>query len=143
MSKLYLAYGSNLHKGQMSYRCPNAKPVGSAMIYGWQLEFRGVANIIKGHHSVALPVGIWEITDDCERSLDIYEGFNPDGGGLYRKEKVAGCMTYVMNRGIISPPHKSYFNTILEGYHDFGLDTAHLYDAAGWSYWESENAEYA
>ena len=147
MTKLYLAYGSNLDKGQMSYRCPKAKPVGSAMIYGWQLEFRGVATIVKTNNTVALPVGIWEITEDCEHALDAYEACSPDNNGLYRKEKVAGIMTYIMNRGAISPPSTGYFNTILRGYNDFGLDTTHLYDAAGWSNWEQRTgdryAEYA
>ena len=46
-SKLYLAYGSNLNKRQMAVRCPDAKPVGAAMIYGWELCFRGVADIAE------------------------------------------------------------------------------------------------
>ena len=49
MTKLYLAYGSNLNKRQMASRCPTARPVGSAMIYGWELCFRGVADIIKSN----------------------------------------------------------------------------------------------
>ena len=42
---LYLAYGSNLNKKQMSRRCPNAKPVGSIILKGYKLEFRRVATI--------------------------------------------------------------------------------------------------
>ena len=30
--KLYLAYGSNLNKEQMAYRCPDAVPVGISRI---------------------------------------------------------------------------------------------------------------
>ena len=28
---LYLAYGSNLHRGQMKFRCPLAKPLGKVL----------------------------------------------------------------------------------------------------------------
>ena len=62
MSKLYLAYGSNLNKKQMAVRCPTARPVGSAMIYGWELVFRGVADIVKSKdENMCVPVGLWEL----------------------------------------------------------------------------------
>ena len=133
MSKLYMAYGSNLNKQQMSERCPTARAVGSAMIYGHELVFRGVADIAKSNASMYIPVGIWEIEESDERALDIYEGVS---GGLYKQMKIAGIMTYKMNSKQIARPTSYYFNTILEGYHDFGLDTSLLYDAAGWAEYE-------
>lgn len=132
--RLYLAYGSNLNKTQMAYRCPTAKPVGAAMIYGWELVFRGVADIVKSKDpNMLLPVGIWEIEPGDEYELDIYEGYKEDGTGLYDKIKVCGIMTYQMTRREIAKPSQGYFNTILQGYHDFGLDTNYLLDAAGWA----------
>ena len=112
MSKLYMAYGSNLNKRQMSYRCPTARAVGSAMIYGHELVFRGVADIAKSNDSMYIPVGIWEIEPRDEHALDVYEGYP----NLYGKVKIAGIMTYTMNRDNISKPSKHYFDTILEGY---------------------------
>ena len=44
---LYLAYGSNLNKKQMSFRCPKAKALESCILSGYKLEFRRVANIKK------------------------------------------------------------------------------------------------
>ena len=41
MKKYYLAYGSNLNVQQMKYRCPDAKPVGTAWIHGYQSLFKG------------------------------------------------------------------------------------------------------
>ena len=35
MAKLYVAYGSNLNKEQMRYRCPTAKFVGTGIIEGY------------------------------------------------------------------------------------------------------------
>ena len=136
--RLYLAYGSNLNKEQMAYRCPTARPVGAAMIYGWELVFRGVADIVKSKDpNMLLPVGIWEIEPGDEYELDLYEGYRKNGKGLYDKIKVSGIMTYQMTRREIARPATSYFNTILQGYHDFGLDTSYLYDAAGWAAYES------
>lgn len=39
--KLYVAYGSNLDKEQMKYRCPSARPVQSGYLDNWQLIYRG------------------------------------------------------------------------------------------------------
>ena len=142
MTKLYLAYGSNLNKAQMSQRCPTAKAVGAAMIYGYELVFRGVADIAKSKDpNMYIPVGIWEIEPADEFALDQYEGCRADGTGLYRKIKVAGIMTYTMNTDVIAMPTTGYFNTILGGYRDFGLDTNFLYDAAGWAGYESNRSD--
>ena len=120
---LYLAYGSNLNKKQMSRRCPNAKPVGSVILTGYKLEFRRVATIKHTKKTDdKLGCGLWEITEKCEKSLDIYEGFPH----VYSKKIIKlndgrEVMTYYMNNGEISPPSLKYFNTIREGFKDFGL----------------------
>ncbi len=126
----YLCYGSNLNIRQMELRCPQAKPVGAVMLMDYELVFRGVATVeplVGG----AVPCGLWLITAEDEVALDIYEGWPR----LYRKEMVTvqygkrrlRVMTYVMNDGHpISAPSSGYYRTILEGYEDFGLDTAPL-----------------
>ena len=140
--RLYLAYGSNLNKEQMAYRCPTARPVCSATIYGWELVFRGVADIVKSDDpNMLLPVGIWEIEPGDEYELDLYEGYRKSGKGLYDKIKVCGIMTYQMTRREIARPTTNYFNTILQGYRDFGLDTSYLYDAAGWAAYEENERD--
>lgn len=141
-TRLYMAYGSNLNKGQMAYRCPTARPVGSALIYGWELCFRGVADIVKSEDpNMMIPVGIWEIEPADEYELDIYEGYRESGKGLYDKINVCGIMTYQMTRRDIAKPSMEYFNTILEGYHHFGLDTSYLYDAVGWAEYEQNERD--
>jgi len=39
--KLYVAYGSNLNKNQMRYRCPTAKFYGIGELQGYELQFKG------------------------------------------------------------------------------------------------------
>ena len=122
---LYFSYGSNLNQSQMAFRCPTAEPLGSAYFPGWKLVFKGVADIVIGEPEDLLPVGIWNIGPWDEAALDRYEGFPR----LYRKETINGMMTYIMNKHGLHPPSVDYFNTILIGYDDFGLDTSALYSA--------------
>jgi len=128
-NKLYAAYGSNLNLRQMSVRCPDAVPVGTAMLKDWQLTFRGVATL-EPSEGAETPIGIWEITPQCEISLDRYEGFPR----LYRKAfvevelkgKTVKVMLYLMNDGMPCLPSKWYLDAIAQGYEDVGLDTVHL-----------------
>lgn len=138
MEKIYIAYGSNMNKEQMARRCPDAKPIGKYILPNYKLEFRGVANIIKCYGE-ATPIALWSITESCEKSLDIYEGYPR----LYRKEyiklKINGKevigMVYVMNKGEIAKPSNYYYNVIKQGYKDFQIDITTLEKALN----ESEN----
>ncbi len=38
-------------------------------------------------------------------------------------------MAYLMNRGAISPPSPQYYNTILQGYRENGMDESYLQTA--------------
>ena len=141
MTKLYFAYGSNLNHRNMATRFPDAKHLGAMYIPNWRLVFRHVADIVPSYDKDdLLPVGVWEITESCEEALDFYEGFPT----LYKKIVVNGIMTYKMNNDKdILPPSLGYFNTILEGYSDFGLKRGHLLDALGWSHFKSNRHEWS
>lgn len=39
--KLYFAYGSNINLDQMDMRCPDARVVGTVVLEGYELLFRG------------------------------------------------------------------------------------------------------
>lgn len=131
MSKkqLYIAYGSNINLEQMAYRCPHSKVVGTSKIKGYELEFRGVATIVPKENA-SVPVLIWELDERDLPILNKYEGFP----SFYRQEKMPfelngksyKGMAYLMNRGTISPPSPQYYNTILQGYQENGLDESYL-----------------
>lgn len=132
MSKLYIAYGSNLNILQMGWRCPTAKVVGTGKILDYKLTFRGVATI-EPEKKKEVPVAVWEIKESDEKALDIYEGYP----NLYRKEMIevdmekgkVQAMVYIMNKGTPGLPSESYFNTIAKGYDDVGFDTSYLNEA--------------
>lgn len=132
MKKLYIAYGSNLHKEQMAFRCPGAKVKYTGVIKDYALVYRGsktgaYATIIpcKGDH---VPVAVWEINEDHETSLDIYEGFPR----FYHKENLdvtldngrkIRAMAYIMfKEAKPGYPSMRYLETCSQGYLDQGLD---------------------
>ena len=137
--RYYIAYGSNLSVEQMAHRCPDAKVVGMAAIREWKLVFLVHANIEPCEGRV-VPVLIWEISKGDERNLDLYEGYP----SYYYKQAMAvtrtdldgknppeiTAMVYLMNDGHpIRMPMKGYYDTLEEGYTQFGFNT-HLLELA-------------
>ena len=130
--KLYLAYGSNLSVEQMERRCPDAKPIGKAILPDWKLVFKVHATIepCKGSK---VPVLIWEISERDERHLDVYEGYPSyyfkrdleltmtDLNG--RNTRPVTAMVYIMADGHkVRMPMKGYVDVLAEGYERFGFD---------------------
>lgn len=139
MKRLYIAYGSNLHKEQMAFRCPDAKPVCTSTLHDYRLVFQGYpygahANVIpeKGQE---VPVAIWEISAKDEAALDRYEGVS---GGYYTKEymkvevngEMKEALVYIMTPHDFGIPHDRYLEIIAQGYEDFNLDARVLNEAA-------------
>lgn len=136
--RIYLAYGSNMNIAQMERRCPDAKVLGTAWVEGYTLEFHGrkggaVATIVPQKDS-QVPVVVWEISPSDELSLDRYEGFPR----LYYKKDIivylgkrkVEAFAYIMASGYsVEVPSEHYFNVILTGYADNGIDTKPLFEA--------------
>lgn len=135
MPKYYLAYGSNLNIKQMAYRCPTARPVGTAVIKGYELLFKGsktgaYLTIEKAENS-SVPVAVWEVTDDDEKRLDTYEGFP----NFYYKTEMEvtvnsrkiKAFVYIMHEDRpLGIPSRQYVHTCADGYMDFGFSLKHL-----------------
>ena len=72
---------------QMVYRCPKAEMVETVRLEGYRLTFAaagsGLATIFpeEGSHVDGV---LWSLTGDCEKSLDLYEGY-PD---FYDKQEI-------------------------------------------------------
>ena len=139
---LYFAYGSNINLRQMAVRCPDAKVVAPAVLENYELLFRGndrafgVATIRPKEGSQVHGL-LWKITPECERSLDLYEGYPH----LYEKQQITlstksgqqvSAMVYVMTREkerMPSMPTRGYFIGILEGFQQNGLPVKSLEQA--------------
>lgn len=140
--QLYIAYGSNLNRAQMSFRCPTAEVVAKSWIHDHRLVFQGApkgahANVIPAQ-GCEVPVVIWSITEADERALDRYEGV---AGGYYTKEhmtleidgEMQEALVYIMTPHGFGSPDVCYLETIARGYTDFGLDAETLWDALAYS----------
>ena len=71
---LYFAYGANMHPGQMEWRCPKAQASRAFILRDWELQFYSHATIERKPGAQVAGV-LWEITADCESSLDSFEGY--------------------------------------------------------------------
>ena len=140
----YIAYGSNLNISQMELRCPNAEIVGTALVENYRLLFKGSKTgsylTIEPKQGSCVPVAVWSISADDEARLDLYEGY-PD---FYYKSEfklnvtnirphlVEGmdAFAYIMNENRnIGIPSRSYLQTCVEGYRNFGFDITYLTNA--------------
>ena len=125
----YIAYGSNMVAEQLAHRCPNARLLGTGWLLNHRLEFYLHATVERSRaHGASVPVAVWEIDADDERSLDRYEGF-PTYYTKHRRKvlmddgsEIEG-MVYIMN--MIRPliPHASYYNGIHAAYQKLGLSS--------------------
>lgn len=146
MSKkiLYAAYGSNINLEQMAYRCPNSTVAGTAMLKGYELQFRHHATV-EQNADAEVPVLLWELDSQDERFLDKYEGWPK----YYRKESITlelngesvEAMIYIMNGDRpLESPTAQYYDIIKQGYRENGLDTSYLETALAEAV-QSENLE--
>lgn len=137
--RFYIAYGSNLNINQMAGRCPTAEIIGTGVIQGYELQFKGppfACATIAPKEGALVPVAVWDIQPADEMSLDRYEGypthyFKQDVKvTLSNGEQITG-MAYIMDLGMgYGVPGERYFNIIRHGYWDHGLDVRVLEQAA-------------
>ena len=135
MSKLYVAYGSNLNIEQMKMRCPSARIYAKGTLVDWKLAFRGVdgnshATILESDGD-SVPVVLWTIERSDERMLDIYEGYPKyyykDIIAVHAEDSVKYAMVYIMDESRKpGRPSPHYVKTIVKGYNDNGLDVEYL-----------------
>ena len=126
IKEYYLAYGSNLNLRNMSFRCKNAKPIGSIVLNNYRLVYKGYSD---DHSYLTI-----EKKDGYKIPLGLFEGY-PE---LYSKHYIPikfydtdiKALIYIMNDGFeYHMPKQSYIDTCIEGYKDFGFDESILEDA--------------
>ena len=125
----YFAYGSNLNHLQMKKRCKDSIYLKKINLKGFRLTFRSkfrAADIESKKNSI-VPGGLFEISKNDEKKLDVYE----DYPNLYKKyyfyyygKKV---MTYTMiNKSSFKFPTERYLDIVKKGYQDCNLDKKFL-----------------
>ena len=138
MDKYYVAYGSNLNVSQMKMRCPDAEPVGTGFIRGYELLFKGSKTgaylTIEKKRGGKVPIAIWKVSESDELALDRYEGYPT----FYYKAnmkiktdtKEIDAFVYIMHEEReLGVPSDYYVETCAEGYNSFGFDIKFLLNA--------------
>ena len=127
---LYIAYGSNMVKHQMDYRCPDAVLLGIGDLPGYTLEFYSHATIEPDRSGgSSVPVAVWNISDHDESRLDSYEGYPSYYGKEQRTVKMRDGsqiegMVYLMRAKYKhGQPDSYYCEDIKQAYIDLGLSS--------------------
>lgn len=83
---LYFAYGSNMSRAAMRWRCPGARALGAARLSGWGFIIGG-----GGYASIAVMPGsevigvLWRLTPRDVAALNAYENVD---SGLYTRGRL-------------------------------------------------------
>ena len=136
---LYIAYGSNMDIDQMYYRCPHAAYVGTAVLDGWRLMFKGSKSgnyaTIEREAGCKVPVVLWDIDQLDEEYLDRYEGWPTF---YYKTElfvpRYGRAMVYVMHEERkLGKPSRRYYRILDDAYRRFRFPRQILKDALAYS----------
>ena len=126
---LYFAYGSNLNHFQMKRRCKDSVYIKKIKLKDYRLTFRSkyrAADIEPEKNSI-VPGGLFEISKNDEKKLDLYEEYPT----LYKKYYFSyygkKVMTYTMvKKTPFEFPTKRYLNVVKRGYKDCKLNPEYL-----------------
>jgi gamma-glutamylcyclotransferase (GGCT)/AIG2-like uncharacterized protein YtfP len=130
---LYFAYGMNTNSGQMSFRCPSARSLGYATLPRYQFRFDSHADVVPDNQSTVHGV-LWEITDQCMKSLDVLEGYPHyylrKTVTVHYRGQCLQAMTYYMtdNRNSYQPS-SGYMNMLEQGYNEHGVPQDQIHSA--------------
>tara|TARA_A100000164_G_C21838825_1_gene739077 strand:- start:556 stop:960 length:405 start_codon:yes stop_codon:yes gene_type:complete len=129
---LYFAYGSNLHHFQMKRRCKGSIFLKKINLKNFRLTFRSkyrAADIELKKNSV-VPGGLFEITKNDEKILDVYEDYPILYKKYYFEYYGRKVMTYSMvKKSQFKFPTERYLKIVKKGYKDCDLDERFLFQA--------------
>lgn len=130
MAKYYIAYGSNMDEEQMAYRCPMAQLLGRIELEDYCLLFkgskRGAYATIEPEEGSRVPVLVWTIEKEDEKSLDRYEGYPVF---YYKKDlkidlagKRVAALVYIMDESReYGKPSERYYSVLERAYRKYGF----------------------
>ena len=123
--KLYFAYGANMSQASMARRCPSATNPRPFVLQDWKLKFYSHATIEPSPGDSVWGI-LWDITPECERSLDSFEGFpSYYTKRKYRQDKQK-FFFYEMAAWREGNPSKCYVDDIRSVYRYFNQPFDHL-----------------
>jgi gamma-glutamylcyclotransferase len=122
---LYFAYGANLSLDSMTWRCPRAQPLTAFYLRDWRLKLYCHATI-EPSPGDCVAGALWSITSECEKNLDIFEGFPVYYDKIMIHQDGVDFMAYTMNQPLEGSPGSSYTRLLEQGYRDWQLPLSWL-----------------
>ncbi len=129
----YFAYGSNLYGEQMRQRCPFSKVKAPAILNGYKLVFREVADITKRKHNKVVGM-LYKVTAPDIVALNKCEGYpykyTITIGDVMVGHRTIKCFWYEIKdkkTHLSEAPKGIYFAKIAAGYAAWSLDPQELY----------------
>ena len=127
----YFAYASNLNQKQMKERCPDSKPLFTAVLpnfklvfAGWSRQWRGGVASIQSLRGDRVRGAIYEVTESCLQRLDRYEsGYSRLRITVFGEDdEPIEAITYVKDGKLEdAAPSKEYLAVIQQGLRDWRL----------------------
>jgi gamma-glutamylcyclotransferase (GGCT)/AIG2-like uncharacterized protein YtfP len=134
---LYFAYGSNMSRGPMLERCPNAKEAGRGVLQGHRFVImaNGYASVVPASGQDVHGI-LWTIDAADLVALDDYEDV---AGGLYRKAmlpvfqhgKSVEALVYLGCEMREGRPGAIYMSLVVAAARDCGLPEDYISSLAG------------
>ena len=126
---LYFAYGSNLHHFQMKRRCKDSIFLKRINLKNFRLTFRSKyrAADIEYKQGSLVPGGLYQISKNDEKRLDVYEDYPILYKKFYFKYYDKQIMTYTMvKKTSFMYPTKRYLDVVSRGYIDCNINNKYL-----------------
>ena len=126
---LYFAYGSNLHHFQMKRRCKDSVFLKKINLKDFRLTFRSKyrAADIEYKQGSLVPGGLYQISKNDEKRLDVYEDYPILYKKFYFKYYDKQIMTYTMvKKTSFMYPTKRYLDVVSRGYIDCNINNKYL-----------------
>ena len=126
---LYFAYGSNLNHFQMKRRCKDSTFLKKINLKDFRLTFRSKyrAADIEYKKGSLVPGGLFQISKNDEKKLDVYEDYPILYKKFYFKYYDKRIMTYTMvKKTSFMFPTKRYLDVVTRGYKDCNIDNKYL-----------------
>lgn len=130
----YFAYGTNLNKKQMQERCPDSRPLFTAILpnyklifTGWSRQWRGGVASIKPFRGERVPGAVYELSEADLRRLDKHEGYPSEYnrlnvGVIDEDGNMLEAVTYLrLKQSEETTPSREYLAVIRQGYRDWGI----------------------
>ena len=127
----YLAYGANMDLEIMRSRCADAKFLGTGVLEGYRLMFKGVEPrayaTIEQWDGFKVPYVLWEISEEDEHELDHFEGYPKSYGKQtvpieFGGEKFLAMYYAKPDKQPVGQPMEHYVEVLSEAYKKFKFD---------------------